>query len=134
MFPTRIITFGGFREIGKSTMVIEQSGEILVVDAGIKFMDISATGIRSAVPQYDFLIKNAKNISAILITHGHEDHLGGLPFLLSSLPYIPTIYAPKIAIEHLRLKLREHFPKQVFRIKVIRRNYEYIFKNFKVDF
>lgn len=126
---------GGFREIGKSTLVIEEKDEILIVDVGIKFMDTSATGIRAAVPEYSYLVRNAHKIKAIFITHGHEDHVGGLPYLLEQLNIVPVIYAPIMAIEHLTLKFKEFFGgKMPIKFSEIKTGNIYLFDNFKVDF
>nr|WP_318029150.1 ribonuclease J [Mycoplasmopsis bovis] len=107
MTPTRIIPIGGVQEIGKSTLIIEHDKHIVIIDAGIKFADTATTGIKGIIPDYKYLKERKDNIEGLFITHGHEDHIGGVVYLVKQV-HLKRIYAPKIAIQYLKLKFDEH--------------------------
>ncbi|OYD26600.1 ribonuclease J [Mycoplasma testudineum] len=106
MSKTKIIGLGGFKEIGKSTLIIEHENSIVIIDSGIKFADSATTGLNGMIPNYQYLKENESKIEALLITHGHEDHLGGVTFLVRQVN-IKKIFAPKIAIEYLKYKFKD---------------------------
>ncbi|NQZ28894.1 MAG: ribonuclease J [Mycoplasmatales bacterium] len=106
MIKTKIFGLGGMQEIGKAAIVIEHGEEIVIIDSGIKFADSWQTGIQGIIPDYTYLKANNHKIKAIFITHGHEDHIGAIPYLLQEL-HIPKIYAPKIGCEYIKAKLAE---------------------------
>ena len=102
----RIISLGGLNEIGKNMTVYEYGGDIIVVDAGMGFPDGDMYGIDVVIPDFTYLIKNRERIRGIFITHGHEDHIGSLPYLLRELN-VP-VYATRMSAGLIRLKLEEH--------------------------
>ncbi|WP_406617254.1 ribonuclease J [Mycoplasmopsis adleri] len=107
MTPTRLIAIGGVQEIGKSTLIAEYSKHIFIIDAGIKFADTATTGIKGIIPDYKYLEDKKDNIEGLFITHGHEDHIGGVVYLVKQV-HLKKIFAPRIAIQYLKLKFDEH--------------------------
>ena len=103
---TKIIPLGGLGEVGKNMYVVMHNSEIIIVDSGVMFPDDELLGIDYVIPDYTFLKENENKIKALVITHGHEDHIGSIPFLLQTV-YIPKIYAPSNAKELIDKKLEE---------------------------
>lgn len=103
---TKIIILGGLGEVGKNMYCVMHDDEILIIDAGISFPDGGLLGIDYVLPDFTFLKQNQEKIKALLITHGHEDHIGAIPFLVQSLE-LPAIYAPNQAKELISLKLQD---------------------------
>ena len=103
---TKIIPLGGLGEVGKNIYVVMHNSEIIIVDSGVMFPDDELLGIDYVIPDYTFLKENENKIKALVITHGHEDHIGSIPFLLQTVD-IPKIYAPSNAKELIDKKLEE---------------------------
>ncbi|NLC41326.1 MAG: ribonuclease J, partial [Erysipelothrix sp.] len=104
---TLIYALGGLNEVGKNMYCFEHDDEIIVVDAGVMFPGENLLGVDYVIPDYTYLVRNAKKFKALVITHGHEDHIGGIPFLLQ-LVKPEKIYAPQFAKSLIERKFKEH--------------------------
>jgi ribonuclease J len=105
----RVLPLGGLGEIGKNMMVVEYDGRIVVVDTGLRFPTAEMLGIDLVLPDFTYLRERAKDIEGIVITHGHEDHLGALPWVLRELGAdAPVVYGGRLTMAMARSKLDEH--------------------------
>ncbi|MBX5458572.1 MAG: ribonuclease J [Thermogemmatispora sp.] len=107
MEKIRLIPLGGLGEVGKNMMVIEYGEDIIIVDAGLMFPDDEMFGVDLVIPDTTYLQDKKQRIRAILITHGHEDHIGGLPYVLPALDF-PPVYATRLTQGLIQVKLKEH--------------------------
>ena len=106
--PLRLLPLGGLGEIGKNMTVVEQDGRIVVVDTGLMFPTAEMLGIDLVLPDFSYLRERADQIEAIVLTHGHEDHVGALPYVLREIGLPPVIYGGPLTIGLVRSKLEEH--------------------------
>ncbi len=103
----RLIPLGGLGEVGKNMMVVEYGDDLIVIDVGVMFPDDEMFGVDLVIPDTSYLADKKQRIRGILITHGHEDHVGGLPYILPMLDF-PPIYATRLTQGLITVKLKEH--------------------------
>jgi ribonuclease J len=127
----RIIPLGGVGEVGKNITVVEAAGEILVVDCGLAFPEPEMLGIDLVIPDVTYLAENHARVRAIILTHGHEDHTGALPYVLPKLPDVP-IYATSLTNGLVRGKLREHKLLDSTTLHVIEPGREFAVGSFRI--
>jgi len=104
--PISIYALGGLGEVGKNNYCIENDRQLIILDAGVRFPGVEFPGIDYIIPDYTHLKNNRNKIRALFITHGHEDHIGGIPFLIQTVN-IPVIYAPRLAAALIKNRLEE---------------------------
>ena len=104
--PLKIISLGGLDEIGKNMTVYEYGSDIFIIDCGMTFPDAEMPGVDIVIPDFSYVVKNADRVKGLVITHGHEDHIGGIPYLLKVLNC--PVYATKLTVGLIEGKLREH--------------------------
>ena len=114
--PVSIYALGGLGEVGKNMYCFENENQIVIVDCGVKFPGVELPGIDYIVPDFTHLKNNKNKIRALIITHGHEDHIGGIPFLIQHVN-IPVIYAPRLAAALIKNRLEEY--RMAERVKIV---------------
>lgn len=114
--PVSIYALGGLGEVGKNMYCIENDESIIIIDCGVKFPGVELPGIDFIVPDFSHLKNNRNKIKALIITHGHEDHIGGIPFLIQHVN-IPVVYAPRLAAALIKNRLDEY--KMTGRLNVL---------------
>ncbi|SFL13399.1 ribonuclease J [Halanaerobium salsuginis] len=123
---------GGVGEIGKNMWVLEIGDEMLIIDSGVKFPENDLLGIDLVIPDFDYVLKNKEKVNGIVLTHGHLDHIGGLPYLLKELK-VP-VYGTKLTLGLLEGNLKEHNLLKDTRLKVVHSGKAVKVGNFTVDF
>ena len=128
----KIIPLGGLDEIGKNMTVYEYGGELIVVDCGMAFPDDDMYGIDCVIPDVSYLVKNRKKICGLFITHGHEDHIGAIPYILKQVNM--PIYCTRLTAGLIRLKLEEHGLAKSTKIVTVERGMTVKAGKFSVEF
>ena len=128
----RVIPLGGVNEIGKNMTVIEYKNEIIVIDCGLMFPEEEMFGVDIVIPDISYLIKQKEKVKAIVLTHGHEDHIGALPYILKQLN-VP-VYGTRLTLGIVETKLKEHGILRDCELKVVKPKDVVDFGNLKVEF
>ncbi len=128
----KIIPLGGLGEIGKNMMVMEYEDDIIVIDAGIMFPQEEMLGIDLVIPDINYLLENRDKIRGIIITHGHEDHIGALPYFLPQLN-VP-VYSTKLTQGLISVKLKERKALSEAKLEVVPPNGQFTLGKFRVEF
>ncbi|MGM0652544.1 MAG: ribonuclease J [Bacillota bacterium] len=130
--PLQLIPLGGIGEIGKNMFVLKYGNECVVMDAGLKFPDEAMLGVDIVIPDISYLLENDFDIKAIILTHGHEDHIGALPYIIEDLN-VP-VYGTRLTLGIVEAKFREH-PHKNIDLKEINPDQELVLSdNFKMEF
>lgn len=130
---TAVFALGGLGEVGKNMYCVEDDKTMVIIDSGVMFPEDELLGIDYVIPDFSHLVNNQYKIKALLITHGHEDHIGSIPFLLQKIT-IPTIYAPRLAAALIKNKLEEFRIRQKVNIVEIDGTTSLTIDDFKIDF
>jgi ribonuclease J len=128
----KVIPLGGLDEIGKNITVIEYQDEIILVDCGSTFPEDDMLGIDLVIPDFNYIIKNKDKVKALILTHGHEDHIGAIPYLLKEIN-VP-IYGTKLTLGFVEYKLTEHNLLDVTKLITITQGQSFTVGNFKIEF
>jgi ribonuclease J len=128
----KIIPLGGLGEIGKNMMALEYSDDIIVIDAGLMFPEADMLGVDLVIPDISYLVERSQMVRGILITHGHEDHTGALPYVLAQMK-VP-VYATKLTQGLISLKLKEHHLRDKVKLEVVQPGQAFNLGKFKVEF
>ena len=130
--PLHIVPLGGLGEIGQNMMALEYDGEIIVIDAGILFPEENMPGVDFGIPDISYLVKNKARVRAILITHGHEDHIGALPYVLPELD-VP-VYSSRLSHGLITAKLRDRGKLRDARLNVAEPHSPFKIGPFRAEF
>jgi len=106
--PVKIIPLGGLGEVGKNMTVFESGGDLILVDAGLTFPKAEMHGIDLVLPDFSYVVDRADRLKAIVLTHGHEDHVGALPYLLRETGTDPLVFGTRLTLGLIKSKLDEH--------------------------
>ncbi|WP_346893193.1 ribonuclease J [Clostridium sp. UBA871] len=128
----KVIPLGGLGEIGKNITAIEYDKDIVVIDCGIAFPDEEMYGVDLIIPDITYLMDNKERVKAFVLTHGHEDHIGSLPYILKQLN-IP-VYGTRLTLGILGNKLKEHFLENEYTLKTVEAGETIEFEDIKVEF
>ena len=127
----KIIPLGGLQEIGKNITVFEYEDEIILVDCGLEFPGNDMLGVDLVIPDITYLLKNQEKVKGLVITHGHEDHIGAIPYILKQIN-IP-IYATRLTVSLIKNKLEEHNLVNTTKLNIVEQGQTVKFKNMQVE-
>lgn len=128
----KIIPLGGLHEIGKNITVFEYGNDIVLVDCGVAFPEDEMLGIDLVIPDFTYLVKNKEKIRGLVVTHGHEDHIGSIPYLLKEIN-VP-IYATKLTAGLIENKLEEHHLKESTQLNIVKQGKTIVLGKMRVEF
>ena len=130
--PVKIIPLGGLGEIGKNITLYEYDGDMILVDCGMSFPDEEMPGIDIVIPDFAYVLENKEKIKGLFVTHGHEDHIGAIPYLLMN--FNVPIYATRLTIGLIEGKLKEHKLLGDAKLPTVKAGEVIALGNFAVDF
>lgn len=130
---TLVYALGGLGEVGKNMYVVEHMDEIIIIDCGVRFPEEFLLGVDYVINDYSYLQRNQHKIKALVITHGHEDHIGGIPFLIMKVR-VPKIYAPNFAAALIKRKIEERRLRDIPKIEIIDDNSKIDTEHFRIGF
>jgi ribonuclease J len=131
-FRLKVIPLGGLGEIGKNMMLIQYDEDIIIIDAGLMFPEEDMLGIDLVIPDMTYIAERKDKIKGVIITHGHEDHIGALPYLLPLLDNVP-LYSTKLTNGLIRIKLKERRAREGVNLKVLEPGKEIILGKFRIE-
>lgn len=131
--PIDVYALGGLGEVGKNLYCLENDSSLLMIDCGVMFPEDDMPGVDYVIPDFTHLKESQNKIKALVITHGHEDHIGGIPFLLQQIE-VPVIYAPKIALALIRHKLQDERIHTTTKLVEYNEDTKLTLGDFKVEF
>ena len=130
--PIRIIPLGGLGEVGKNITLYEYDGDMFLVDCGMAFPDEEMPGIDIVIPDFTYILENKDKIKGLVVTHGHEDHIGAIPYLLKN--FNLPIYATKLTIGLIEGKLKEHKLLGDAKLNIVNAGEKITLGKFKIEF
>ncbi len=131
-FRLKLIPLGGLGEIGKNMMLIQYDDDIIIIDAGLMFPEEDMLGIDLVIPDMTYIAERKAQVKGIIITHGHEDHIGALPYLLPLLDNVP-VYSTKLTNGLIRIKLKERHTREGVNLKILTPGKEITLGKFRVE-
>ena len=130
--PIRIIPLGGLGEIGKNITLYDYDGDMILVDCGMSFPDEETPGVDAVIPDFTYILENREKIKGLVVTHGHEDHIGGIPYLLRELNL--PVFATRLTIGLIESKLSEHKLLAEAKLNVVKAGQTIKLGKFRVEF
>ena len=130
--PLRVVPLGGLGEIGRNMMALEYGDDLVVVDAGVLFPGQDMPGVDLVIPDMSYVVERRSRVKAVLVTHGHEDHIGALPYLLSEVD--APVYASRLTHGLITVKLREHGLLKDARLNVVEPGAPFRVGSFRAEF
>ena len=128
----KVIPLGGLGDIGKNITAIEYENDIIVIDGGLSFPDEDMYGVDLLIPDVSYLLDNKEKVKGMFITHGHEDHIGAIPYILKQINM--PLYATKLTIGLIENKLKEHNIEDICILNRVEDKQSVMIGNFKVEF